>query len=438
MRQLFLIELNEINFCMLERYAREGVLPNFANFLDTYGYTETYSEKEYEHLEPWIQWVTAHTGLSFAEHGVFRLGDIVHTDHVQIWEKLESRGYKVGAISPMNAKYRMADPAFFVPDPWTSTGIAAPAFIKRLHAAIKQAVNDNAEARITPRSAAAVAEASGRLIGFANASQYVSALQKSFKAPWFRAIYLDLLLSDVFLKSVKNTKLDFCSLFLNAGAHIQHHYMFSSSQYQGTLRNPDWYIDKGQDPVADVYMLYDSLLGRVRSAFPEARIMLATGLHQDPHSELQYYWRLKEHHAFLNRIGIECVSVEARMSRDFIVNFDGKASTSKAAVQLAHVFHDDGKPLFAIDNRGESIFVELTYPNDITPTAGFMVGNTRHEALRDAVSFVAIKNGHHNGIGYFSDSGTRLGVEDSFELTDLPRRIEEAMADLKPPRAAIR
>lgn len=428
MTQLFLIELNEINFGMLTKYAQDGALPTFARFLDEHGFTETTSEQEYEHLEPWIQWVTAHTGLSYAEHGVFRLGDIVHSDHPQIWERLADRGYRVGAVSPMNAKLRLADPAFFVPDPWTPTGIAAPASVKRLYAAISQAVNDNAEARITPASAAAIALASARSIGLDNADQYIGFVLKSVKQPWFRAMYLDLLLADVFSQSVAKTRPDFASLFLNAGAHIQHHYMFSSRHYDGPFRNPEWYVAGDGDPVADIYKLYDRLLGRIRSRFPKARIMLATGLHQDPHPTLQYYWRIRDHAAFLARIGVAFTSVEPRMSRDFIVHCADSEAAGIAAEQLAHVAHDDGKPLFSIDNRGQSLFVELVYPDDITATAGFRAGNTHFDALRPAVAFVAIKNGQHNGIGYFADSGLKLGPGDRFALKDLPDRIETALA----------
>ena len=74
--QVLLIELNELNFDALQAYMKRGELPHFAALLDRVGYAETLSEARYEELEPWIQWVTAHTGLSLAEHGVFRLGDI--------------------------------------------------------------------------------------------------------------------------------------------------------------------------------------------------------------------------------------------------------------------------------------------------------------------------------------------------------------------------
>lgn len=427
MPQLLLVELNEVNFELLGQYAAAGALPHFARFLGAHGHTETTSETEYEQLEPWIQWVTAHTGLSYAEHGVFRLGDIVAGDLPQIWERLEARGLSVGAVSPMNAKYRLKDPAFFVPDPWTATDIVAPPAIKRLYAAIAQAVNDNAKARITPASALAVALASARALRPGNADQYLGFVAKSRKQPWFRAMYLDLLLADVFGDAVARTRPDFASLFLNAGAHIQHHYLFSSRHYTGPLRNPDWYVAPGGDPIADIYTLYDRILGRLLARFPQARIMLATGLHQDPHPVLEFYWRLQDHAGFLDRLGIAYAAVAPRMSRDFIVSFADAGAAAIAAAQLAQVLADDGTPLFAIDNRGDSLFVELVYPGDIAADAGFRAGNRRFDGLRAAVAFVAIKNGRHNGIGYFADSGQQLGPGDRFALKTLPARIEAAL-----------
>ena len=88
-----------------------------------------------DEVEPWIQWVSAHTGLTLAEHGIFRLGDIVSHELPQIWEQLEESGLRVGAISPMNAKHRLHKPAFFVPDPWTQTGLTAGRTLRGLRAA---------------------------------------------------------------------------------------------------------------------------------------------------------------------------------------------------------------------------------------------------------------------------------------------------------------
>ena len=38
---------------------------------------ETSSEKNYENLEPWIQWVSFYTGKSYEEHKVFFLNELI-------------------------------------------------------------------------------------------------------------------------------------------------------------------------------------------------------------------------------------------------------------------------------------------------------------------------------------------------------------------------
>ena len=43
--------------------------------------------------------VSVHTGKSFNDHKVFRLGDITSSTEKQIFEILESNGLKVGAVS---------------------------------------------------------------------------------------------------------------------------------------------------------------------------------------------------------------------------------------------------------------------------------------------------------------------------------------------------
>ena len=433
-RQLLFLELNEINFEFVRSYAARGELPAFKAFLDAHGFVETTSESDSMALEPWIQWVTAHTGMSYAEHSVFRLGDSVDHDHPQIWERLEALGFSVGAVSPMNATNRVCEAAFFVPDPWTATTVSAPTSMRNLHRAVAQAVNDNASARITPRSALDLVVGGALAADPRNYSHYVGLLRSARAKPWRRAMFLDLLLADVFARAVARTGAQFATLFLNAGAHIQHHYMFSSPCYTGPQRNPAWYVAPGEDPVLDAYRLYDRVLARLQARFPEARIMLATGLHQDPHRELTYYWRLRDHGAFLRHIGIGFASVEPRMSRDFLVRFRDEAAASTAARRLGTATADDGAPLFAVDNRGDALFVELIYPHDIAGDAGVRIGNERFDGLRAAVAFVAIKNGEHNGIGYFADSGA--ATTQGLALKDLPDRIVAAMTGVGGPSVA--
>jgi hypothetical protein len=407
-RSLIFLELNEVNFDFVRSYAREGRLPAFSRLFDSHGFALTESEKSYEELEPWIQWVTAHTGKPYAEHGVFRLGDIVNHELPQVWECLEQRGLRVGAVSPMNAKNRLRAPAFFLPDPWTSTAIHASPVLKRMHEAISQAVNDNATSRVSVRSLLNLLQGFLAYASPANWHTYLRYAASAMGHPWRKAMFLDLLLADVFMRETSRTQPHFATLFLNAAAHIQHHYLFCSSAYEGKIRNPEWYIKPGEDPVFEVYALYDRILAKVQRRFPNVRLMIGTGLHQNPHSTVTFYWRLINHAEFLRSLGVEFDSVAPRMSRDFLISCGTPQKSASAEAMLRQAVADDGTPLFEVDNRGNDLFVMFTYPHDISADAGFSLGSRRLPGLRSQVAFVALKNGEHDGLGYLVDTGRRL------------------------------
>jgi len=413
LQQILQLELNEVNFEFVKAYCAQGKLPALDRLIRTHGLIETSSEKAYEDLEPWIQWVSAHTGQSLAQHGVFRLGDILERpDLRQIWEILEAEGCNVGAISPMNARNACKHPAFFVPDPWTRSEIVGSPLIHRLYEAIAQIVNDNAQARIDKASFAWLGAGLMRFAHPRNYALYASISAQALRKSWARALLLDLLLADVFIRETSQSRPDFASLFLNAAAHIQHHHMFDADAYQGDHSNPDWYADN-DDPILRVYELYDRVVGQVARLFPDHRLLIATGLHQIPYPELLFYWRLKDHEGFLRELAIPFARVEPRMSRDFVVFCADTGQAAEAERMLCAVTADDGDALFEVDNRGESLFVLLRYPQDIPPSLGYRIstddGVRTFADLRSKCAFVAIKNGEHDGIGYLIDTAETAG-----------------------------
>ena len=73
--RVILLEFNELSSTLIQQFMQQGLLPNFARLhRESYTYV-TQAEETPPNLEPWIQWVTVHTGLSFRQHGVFILGD---------------------------------------------------------------------------------------------------------------------------------------------------------------------------------------------------------------------------------------------------------------------------------------------------------------------------------------------------------------------------
>lgn len=421
------IALNELNFDFIREYSLQGHLPHFKMLLDKYPLIVTESEKEYELLEPWIQWVTVHTGKTYDEHKIFRLGDIVeHQNLSQLFEELESAGKSVGAISPFNADNRLKNASFFVPDPWTKTKVSGNWFIKSFYEAIHQAVNDNAQNKITLGSLTALAFAFLFFVPITKWGAYIGNVLNR-KKPGMKAIVLDNLLSDVFYALWKRKKPDYAHLFLNSGAHIQHHYLFNSTAYKGKLKNPEWYCPKDWDPLIYVLKSYDALIGKFLK-HDGIKICIATGLHQQAHEKITYYWRLKDHSTFLNEINVKGISqILPRMSRDFLVEFDSNELAKEGAEILRSFIMESTKVLiFNVDNRGSSLFVELVYPHEITQedVVYSTLTNQKVNGFKNYIAFVAIKNGEHNGQGYFL-SNNGVPKNKTIQLSELKGIIKE-------------
>jgi len=397
---MILLALNELNVDYIKGYISQGKLPNFGKLLK-HGVVNTTSEVKYELLEPWIQWVTIQTGKTFDEHQVFRLGDLVdRPDLHQIFEDLEKSGRSVGAISPFNADNRLSSPKFFIPDPWTQTKTSGGYLIGKLSRTVSRFVNGNASGRV------GLIDVIWLLLGFVVYVR-VKRWPKFFKLvsmrqkPGVKAAILDMILLELFVTLQKKHKPDYSHLFFNGGAHVQHHYMFNSSQYKGVFKNPEWYCPSDWDPILMMLETYDTIIGDLLES--GERIIGVTGLHQVPHEKQTFYWRPVAHKEFLIECGLKGeFNVKPRMSRDFLI----EAANGKHASEIENLLNQfvDSvrfKPVFNVDNRGTSLFVEVVYDDDLVEgmsfdgPQGFSIGS-----LKSKLAFVAIKNGKHDGVGY--------------------------------------
>ncbi len=420
-----LIGLNELNFTYIEYYISKGLLPNFKKYFETQKPIITESENKYELLEPWIQWVTIYTGKTFNEHKVFRLGDIINKkDLNQIFEEIENNNKTVGLVSPFNADNRLKKPAFFIPDPWTKTKFSGNFISKKVYQSIAELVNNNARSKFNIKSLFFLALGFILYVPLSRWFVYLKNITR-IKMPGIKAVILDSLLIDIFIKLEKKSNPDFSHLFLNSGAHIQHHYLFNSIAYKGNLKNPNWYCPEGYDPLIKILTEYDNFIGRI-SNLKNTNILLATGLHQVPHKHVTFYWRLNNHEHFIKKINIKSyLNVLPRMSRDFLINFNSPedALFAQKILDSYYCSHDNQK-FFKIDNRKNSLFVELIYASDIGEKYSIYskIDGNIIKNIKEYVSFVAIKNGEHNGNGYIS-SNFKLNLTSKIKLTSVKSLI---------------
>jgi hypothetical protein len=67
----------------------------------------------------------------------------------------------------------------------------------------------------------------------------------------------------------------------------------------------------------------------------------------------------------------------------------------------------DGTPVFFAEARDSTVFAMLTYPQEIERSFTIHDGTGGHWDIGNEVSFVALKNGVHNGTGYLIDTNER-------------------------------
>src|SRR5437764_13128625 len=118
--RVILLEFNEIADTLIQRFIRQGHLPNFKRFYDESEIFTTDAECEHPNLEPWIQWVTVHTGLPFSEHKVFRLDEGHLLPTKRLWDLVSEQGKRVVVGGSMNVNYRKPVNGCILPDPWST------------------------------------------------------------------------------------------------------------------------------------------------------------------------------------------------------------------------------------------------------------------------------------------------------------------------------
>jgi len=441
---ILFLQLNEINFKYIDEYIRLGYLPTFKALFEKYGYVETTSETEHHLANPWIQWPTVHTGMSYAGHKVFRLGDIIKHKHELIYETLEKKGISVAALAPFNASNNTKNAKFFVPDPWTRTPLTGSQDLHRIYNALCQVTNDYAKDEIALQSYIDLLLGAISNINYKRILNYIKETVPYIQhKTWFRAVICDHLLLDTFITQCNKHKPEFATVFLNGGAHLQHHYLFSSKAYKGDRTNPDWHVAKNEDPLLDVLKLYDDGLKDVldlAKKFKNGRVILATGLHQNAHERETYYYRIDDHKNLLQKIGIKYTDEYNLMTEDFVLCFENEQLALEAeqtllnveTIDIDEVFYvetadkavrtmNKGAKIFHTENRGKDIYVQLKPVAALIPVETKIRSNdVIIENFGKLVSLAQVKNTHHHGVGYYLDTGFLKGeLPDSFPLKDL-------------------
>ena len=101
------------------------------------------------------------------------------------------------------------------------------------------------------------------------------------------------------------------------------------------------------------------------------------------------------------------------MTRDFLIEFHNQKELEYAQILLSKIKSENDDLIFGIvDNRGKDLFVSLTYSDDVNNNFKIFIDNKEFKSFKNDLNFVAIKNGHHDSLGYYLDTSRNSNVVD--------------------------
>ena len=411
---VFIIQFNEANFDLIEKYAENFDFPVLHKILESPVAIKTESEALYENLEPWIQWYSFYTGLKFSEHKVFHLGDCIKEGHVSIFDRLASKGVSVGLFSSMNHKYN-PDFKIFIPDPWTTTEPDGSFSSRIVCRSMRTLINENSSLRATPYSVFGLIWMMGLrgLFRPALIFRYMLAYVTSDRAR-LAGLFDRLLLEYSIRRSLKED-LSVSSIFLNGLAHVQHHYLKHALFRDGSDQIEMPCDGERIDPVGDALRLYDQsfkLLFNLMDAGHE--IWIITGLTQEVHQENEHYWRFRSHDRVFQQLLQSRFECFPRMSRDFqlIFEYESEAIACTEILENCVIRNaEDEFPCFGnIDQVDNSVFASFVYGEQMKDVQ-MIYGDDVRIDLGDELVYVALKNAGH--------------VQHGWAFSNMARNIEE-------------
>jgi hypothetical protein len=365
---VIVLEFNELSPALMDTFIEQGHLPNFARLRASSQVFTTDAEEVAPTLDPWIQWVTAHSGLSFDEHGIHHLGDGHKLAVKSAWDLVSDAGKTVWVCGSMNIKYEQPIRGLVVPDPWTVGTSPSSAELEPYYLFVQRNVQEYTNVKVPLAkgdyarflkfmathglSLHTIRSIVGQLLGE----------KLSGKGKWKRATILDKLQRDVFLYYFRTLRPAFSTFFLNSTAHFQHAHWRNMDPAPFKIKPTDADQAEYQHAVRYGYEEMDHIVGDMMRAAPEnAVIVLATALSQQPcllYEDIggKTFYRPRTFDKLLEFVGIRaCRGVEPVMSEQFHLRFDTDAAAEAAAQQLA-ALRVDGREALLVERRETNVF----------------------------------------------------------------------------------
>ncbi|MCC5656502.1 hypothetical protein LC608_05810 [Nostoc sp. XA010] len=442
------LEFNELCPSLMERFIKEGKLPNFQRLYEQSEVYTTDAEEKPPFLEPWIQWVTVHSGLPYSEHQVFRLDEGHNLNSKRIWDIVSEAGLKVWVCGSMNANYNSPLNGYIMPDFWSTKVTPNSAellpYFRFVQKQVQEHTNDSA-----PFSRGDYL----RFLGFMNShglslDTIAAIIQQLIREKitkryrWQRATIADKLQLDLFRSYYQKFKPHFSTFFINSTAHFQHMYWRNFEQDKFPVKPSEKEQLEYEKAILLGYQQMDKLIASFLTLVDShTTLMFSTALSQQPCLTYENSGgkRLYRPRKFENVL--EFAEVNSKyvcspvMAEEFYIRFENEQDATEAEQKLL-ALQVNQRPMMRLKRNGKDVFGGCGIFDQLSNDAILSIANSEKSIpfFKIFYQIEDIKSGMHHPDGILwirkpscqhsihKDKVSLLSIAPSIlELLDIPK-----------------
>jgi Type I phosphodiesterase / nucleotide pyrophosphatase len=384
---VLVLEFNELTPRLMNQWMEQGRLPGFKRLFDESIIYTTDAQEEPPRLEPWIQWITVHTGLPYREHGVFDLGDGHKLTAPRLWDHVSDAGGRVWICGSMNAgaSGRPLNGSI-LPDPWSVGFGPHPAgkfdsFFNLVRTYVQE--HTRSDLPLSKQDYARFATFMLRNgLSSKTVRKTIAQLASERVGPqrghnkWKRAMILDRLLWDMFRSEWRKQKPHYATLFLNSTAHLQHYYWRCMEPEAFSLKPSGEEISHYKDAIFEGYRAMDELVQEACELIAGIRtsLVLLTALSQQPLTKYEaiggkQMFRPHDPHALLQFAGSQQpAGYSPVMAEEFRLFFDSEEA-AREGLDALQGLRLEATPVMQVRCTGQELFTKCDIIRTPTPQA---------------------------------------------------------------------
>jgi predicted AlkP superfamily phosphohydrolase/phosphomutase len=372
LRRVLFLEFNEITWSLIDPLIAQGALPHFARLKHEGTWATPESNDLSPYLNPWITWVTVHTGVERSVHGASILEQAIDTIHAKrSWEYAVEAGLSVGVFGSIGSYPPRPVNGFWVPGPFAPASDTFPPELQPLQELNRKYTRAHNRGGAKDSWVAMVRQGL-QLLRFGLKPSTICCIIRQLihekcqpHMSWKRVTMQSLVNGDFFVSLYQRFRPDYATWHTNHVAHYMHHYWRAMDDTPFLTPATPEEKQRYGGAVEYGYQIADQILGRLMRIVDENTVLvLASSMGQQPYVTEQYpagriTVRMRDIHQILRIVGAQGVkAVAPMMAQEWNVTIPDPLQRAQVKHTLLRAYSTGEKhEVFSVAEEGEILCI---------------------------------------------------------------------------------